>query len=62
MNYFLETVQEISASFIKDYFVAIFDKNKLEGYIFTTDYAQILRVSRNLEVGIVGVNEGMLIN
>ncbi|VDK86076.1 unnamed protein product [Litomosoides sigmodontis] len=32
----------------------------LAGYIFTTDYAQILRVSRNLEVGIVGVNEGLV--
>ncbi|CAG9530999.1 unnamed protein product [Cercopithifilaria johnstoni] len=32
----------------------------LAGYIFTTDYAQILRVSRNLEVGIIGVNEGLV--
>ncbi|KAM3720102.1 Succinate-semialdehyde dehydrogenase [Dirofilaria immitis] len=32
----------------------------LAGYIFTTDYAQILRVSRNLQVGIIGVNEGVV--
>ncbi|EFO13474.1 hypothetical protein LOAG_15055 [Loa loa] len=32
----------------------------LAGYIFTTDYAQILRVSRSLQVGIIGVNEGMV--
>uniref|UniRef100_A0A2K6VJ94 Aldedh domain-containing protein n=2 Tax=Onchocerca TaxID=6281 RepID=A0A2K6VJ94_ONCVO len=32
----------------------------LAGYVFTTDYAQILRVSRNLQVGIIGVNEGIV--
>ncbi|KAK6102809.1 Aldehyde dehydrogenase family protein [Brugia pahangi] len=32
----------------------------LAGYIFTTDYAQILRVSHNLQVGIIGINEGLV--
>nr|CTP81390.1 Bm4124 [Brugia malayi] len=29
-------------------------------YIFTTEYAQILRVSHNLQVGIIGINEGLV--
>ncbi|VDM96687.1 unnamed protein product [Thelazia callipaeda] len=36
------------------------NRNGLAGYIFTTDYAQIVRVSRNLQVGIIGVNEGQV--
>uniref|UniRef100_A0A915PV00 Succinate-semialdehyde dehydrogenase, mitochondrial n=1 Tax=Setaria digitata TaxID=48799 RepID=A0A915PV00_9BILA len=35
-------------------------RSGLAGYIFTTDYDQILRVSRILQVGIVGVNEGLV--
>ncbi|KAL3074281.1 hypothetical protein niasHS_015111 [Heterodera schachtii] len=35
-------------------------RHGLAGYIFSKDYAQIHRVSRALQVGMVGVNEGMM--
>lgn len=34
----------------------------LAGYIFSRDYAQIWRVSEELEIGVCGVNEGMVTN
>lgn len=32
----------------------------LAGYFYSQDISQIFRVAKNLEVGMVGVNEGMI--
>ncbi|VDN58521.1 unnamed protein product [Dracunculus medinensis] len=35
-------------------------RSGLAGYFFSTDYSQIMRVARQLQLGMVGVNEGMI--
>ncbi|CAK5082086.1 unnamed protein product [Meloidogyne enterolobii] len=35
-------------------------RNGLAGYVFTKDYSQINRISKAIQVGMIGINEGMI--
>lgn len=40
--------------------IANSSRRGLAGYFYSQDYSQIARVSRRLQVGMVGVNEGVI--